>query len=70
MTPDGLLVELEEFFSEHRPHDMLAYDATAPAWNGSLLTMACPCGVVFERWITPEDSTADLLRMQLRPLRS
>jgi hypothetical protein len=26
-------------------------DATEPAWNGYLLTVACPCGVVFERWI-------------------
>jgi hypothetical protein len=25
----------------------------APAWNGYLLTVACPCGVVFERWVTP-----------------
>jgi hypothetical protein len=23
--------------------------------------MACPCGVVFERWITPEDAELDLL---------
>ena len=21
-----------------------------------LLTVACPCGVVFERWVTPEDA--------------
>jgi hypothetical protein len=36
-------------------------DATEPAWNGYLLTVACPCGVVFQRWVTPEDAELDLL---------
>ena len=35
--------------------------ATEPAWNGYLLTVACPCGVVFERWLTPEEADADLV---------
>jgi hypothetical protein len=38
-------------------------DATEPAWNGYLLTVACPCGVIFERWVTPEEADADLLRL-------
>jgi hypothetical protein len=38
-------------------------DATAPAWNGYLLTVACPCGVVFERGVTPEDADDDLFRL-------
>jgi hypothetical protein len=28
--------------------------------NGSRLTVACPCGVTFERWITPEEAARDL----------
>jgi len=40
----------------------LRADATPPPWNGDLLTVACPCGVVFERWITPWDAELDLLR--------
>jgi hypothetical protein len=36
-------------------------DATEPGWNGYLLTVACPCGVVFGRWVTPEDADADLV---------
>ena len=59
----NLLAELEEFFSDHRPHGALTADATEPAWNGYLLTVACPCGVVFERWVTPEEADADLLRL-------
>ena len=46
----NLLAELEEFFSDHRPHGSLTAAATTPAWNGYLLTVACPCGVVFEGW--------------------
>jgi hypothetical protein len=27
-----------------------------------LLTVACPCAVVFERWVTSVDAELDLLR--------
>jgi len=40
----------------------LRNDATEPAWNEPL-RVACLCGVVFERWITPEEADADLLRL-------
>ena len=46
----ALLAELEEFVGDHRPHGTLTCDATEPEWNGYLLTVACACGVVFERW--------------------
>ena len=43
-------------------------DATQPAWNGYMLTVACVCGVVFERWVTPEEADADLVgRAELSP---
>ena len=35
---------------------------TEPAWNGYLLTVTCPCGVTFERWVTALDAELDLLR--------
>jgi hypothetical protein len=28
--------------------------------NGYRLEVACPCGVMFERWITPREATEDL----------
>jgi hypothetical protein len=34
----------------------LTADTTEPAWNGDLLIVTCPCGVVFERWVTPEEA--------------
>jgi hypothetical protein len=65
-----ILADLEEFVADHRPHGTLTGAATAPAWNGYLLTVACPCGVVFERWVTPEDADLDLVRAaRLNPAR-
>jgi len=58
-----LLADLEEFVREHRPHGAMTGDATEPAWNGYRLTVFCACGVVFERWITPEDAKVDLVGM-------
>jgi hypothetical protein len=48
--------------NDHRPHGPLTAHATKPALNGYLLTVACPCGVVFKRWVTPVDVELDLLR--------
>jgi len=56
-----LLADLEGFVNEHRPHGPLTADATEPAWNGYLLTVACPCGVVFGRWVTPQEAERDLI---------
>ena len=41
------LTDLADFVDSQRPHGPLTADATEPAWNGYLLTVACPCGVVF-----------------------
>jgi hypothetical protein len=56
------LDELLEFVADHRRPGPMTADATSPTWNGYRLTVACSCGVVFERWITPEDADRDLLR--------
>jgi hypothetical protein len=56
-----LLTDLADFVHDHCLHGHLTADATTPAWNGYLLTVACSCGVVFGRWVTPEDADADLI---------
>jgi hypothetical protein len=61
-----VLADLTEFVTDHRAHGALTGDATEPAWNGYLLTVACPCGVTFGRWITPLDAAVDLLHADLR----
>ena len=60
LATDGLSRRLEEFVYAHGP---LTADATEPAWNGYLLAVACPGGVVFERWVTPEEADVDLRRL-------
>ena len=54
--------DLEAFVRDHRPHGQLTGDATEPTLTGYRLTIACPCGVVFERWVTPTEADADLIR--------
>jgi len=34
-----------------------------PTADGYRLTVGCACGVVFDRWVTPEEADADLLRL-------
>jgi len=53
VLPYAVLADLADFIADHRPHGPLTADATEPAWNGYLLTVARPCGVVFGRWVTP-----------------
>src|SRR5262245_7448608 len=57
-----LLTDLDAFVYDHRAPGRLTADASKPAWNGYLLTLACSRGVVFERWVTPEEADADILR--------
>jgi hypothetical protein len=65
---DGLvlLTDLEEFLVDHRSHGTITGDATELACNGYLLSVGCPCGVTFERWVTPQDAAVDLPRADLR----
>ena len=63
MNRMNLLADLEDFVRDHRSHGTLTADATEPAWNGYRLTVACPCGVVFGRWVTPEDAELDLRKI-------
>jgi len=62
----AILPDLELFAADHCPHGTLTRDATEPAWNGYLLTVACPCGVTFARWVTPQDAAVDHLRADLQ----
>jgi hypothetical protein len=60
-----LNADLLDFVERHRPCGSLSGDATHPSERGYLLTVACSCGVTFERWIAPEQATADLLQSVL-----
>jgi hypothetical protein len=57
----NLLSDLEDFVRDHRPHGPMTGNATEPDWNAYMLTVACPCGVVFERWVTLGDAMDALI---------
>jgi hypothetical protein len=44
------------------PAEFVMIPDSWPSRRG-LLTVSCSCGVVFERWVTPEEADADLLRL-------
>jgi hypothetical protein len=58
-----MLSDLTAFVRDHRHHGQLVGDASEPGRSGYLVTVACPCGVVFERWVTELDAAEDLLRL-------
>jgi hypothetical protein len=60
MEQPPLLADLKEFVTLHRPHGELRAVASPPTPNGYRLEVACPCRVVFERWVFPEDAAIDM----------
>lgn len=58
----SIYAELEQFVQVHRPHGELTWWTTPPTPKGYQVRVACPCGVVFERWVLPQDAEEDLLR--------
>ena len=59
----SLTVELADFVVGHRPHGPLTAATGALTPNGYRLSIACMCGLTFERWITPEEAARDLLAL-------
>lgn len=59
----SLTAELADFLAGHRPHGPLTAATGALTPNGYRLSIACMCGLTFERWITPEEAARDLLAL-------
>ena len=57
--------DLEEFAQTHCPHGDLTYWTTPPTPKGYQVRVACPFGVIFERWVLPQDAAKNLLHSQL-----
>ena len=60
MEQPPLVIDLQEFVELNRPHGELRASAGQPTPNGYRLEVACPCSVVFERWVFPDDAAIDL----------
>ena len=54
-----MLADLEEFIVDHRSHGTYGRGRHRARVEGYLLTVACPCGVTFERWVTPLHAAED-----------
>ena len=61
-----MLSDLTAFVQDHWLHGQLVGDASEPGWNGYMITVACPCGVTFKRWVTELDAATDLFQLELR----
>ncbi len=61
----SIYTEVEQFVQAHRPCGELTWWTTPPTPRGYQVRVACPCGVVFERWVLPQDAEEDLLRSGL-----
>jgi hypothetical protein len=61
----SLLADLRDFVARHRAHGQLIADATEPAANGYMLTVSCPCGATFMRWVTAGEAARELVLSQL-----
>ena len=59
----SLPADLEEYVHSHRLHGTLTGDATGACLERLPAHCGCPCGVKFERWVTPEEADADLRRL-------
>jgi hypothetical protein len=51
-----VLADLRDFVACHQPHGTFSGDASEPTPNGYMVDVTCRCGVVFMRWVTPEEA--------------
>jgi hypothetical protein len=56
---------LEQFVAAHRACGELVADLGEMTETGYSVRLACSCGAVFERWVTPEAADHDVLRSRL-----
>ena len=66
----GIFPKVEAFVQTHRPCGELTWTAPPPTSQGYRLRIACPCGTVFDRWVTPEAAEDDLLHTSLPAFRN
>jgi hypothetical protein len=61
----GAMAALTDFVTRHLSCGQLTAETTAPEANGYMLTVMCPCGVTFMRWVTPAEAARELVLSEL-----
>jgi len=62
----SVYTDLSDFLHAHRSHGDPTWWTNPLTPSGYLVRVTCPCGVVFERWVLPQDAEEDLLLSCLR----
>jgi hypothetical protein len=61
----GVMAALTDFVTRHLSCGQLAAETTDPGAAGYMLSVSCPCGVTFMRWVTPVEAARELVLSSL-----
>jgi hypothetical protein len=61
----GVMTALTDFVTRHLPCGQLTAETTEPRANGYMLSVTCPCGVTFMRWVTPAEAAKEVVLSQV-----
>jgi hypothetical protein len=61
----GIYPEVQHFLEVHRSCGEVTKEAGRPTADGYRIYVACACGAVLDRWVTPEDARHDLVHSSL-----
>lgn len=61
----GIFGDVQRFLAEHRGCGEVTKEAGRPSADGYQIHVACPCGAVLDRWVTPAAARHDLVHTNL-----
>jgi hypothetical protein len=62
----GIFPEVQRFLAAHEEcSGEVTKEAGRPSVDGYRIHVACPCGAVLDRWVTPADARHDLVHTNL-----
>jgi hypothetical protein len=62
----GIFPEVQRFLAAHEECcGEVTKEAGRPSVDGYRIHVACPCGAVLDRWVTPADARHDLVHSSL-----
>jgi hypothetical protein len=66
----GIFPEVQRFLEAHRECGEVTKEAGRPSPKGYRIHVACPCGAVLDRWVTPAAARHDLVHTNLLATRN
>jgi hypothetical protein len=65
MAAKGVFADVQRFIEAHAVCGHVTRIAHPPTASGYRIKVACVCGEVFDRWVTPEAARHDLIHSSL-----